>query len=236
MAYQAAGRRMGIGMWEWIKREASVVIDFLAAWTTVFCVWLADTVLVLGYPGIVFLMAVESSLIPFPSELVMPPAGFLVHEGKMTWAAVIVSGIGGSMIGALFNYFLALKFGRPFFLRYGKYVFLKPDSLDRAEAFFKRHGEITTFVGRLIPVIRQVISLPAGAARMPLGKFCLYTALGAGVWIFILTYIGWLVGQNQDMLHRYMRNATLWVAGGAIVVAILYWKLHRRKRKARTDG
>ena len=206
-------------------------MEFFATWATVFCVWLAETVLTLGYPGIVFLMAVESSFIPFPSELVMPPAGYLIHEGEMSWAPVILSGVAGSLIGALINYYLALHLGRRFFLRYGKYFLLKPEHLERSERFFSAHGEIATAVGRLVPVVRQFISLPAGLSRMPLGKFCLYTTLGASLWITILTVIGWLVGKNQDMLHEYMRNATLWVLAGAAAAVFVYIKALKRKKE-----
>jgi Uncharacterized membrane-associated protein len=219
-------------MLDWIKTTAGQIMEALAAWTTVVCVWLADTILALGYPGIVFLMAVESSLVPFPSELVMPPAGYHIHEGDMSWAPVILCGVAGSLIGALFNYYLAMRLGRPFLERYGKYFFLKPEALDRAERFFATHGEITTFIGRLIPVIRQLISLPAGAARMSLGKFCFYTVLGAGLWVAVLTVIGWMVGRNQDLLHQYMRDATFWVLGGAAAVVVAYVKIWRH-RKAR---
>ena len=212
-------------MLDWLRSTINEIVAFLAAWTTVFCVWLAETVLTLGYPGIIFLMAVESSLIPFPSELVMPPAGYLIYEGQMTWPLVILSGIAGSMLGALFNYYLAYYFGRPFFLRYGRYFFLKPEHLEKAERFFASHGEITTFVGRLIPVVRQLISLPAGIARMPVGKFSLYTALGAGIWVVVLTVVGWLVGRNADLLHAYMRNATLWALALAIALVVGYVKL-----------
>lgn len=203
-------------------------VEFLSTWTTVFCVWLANVVLTLGYPGIVFLMAVESSLVPFPSELVMPPAGYLIHEGSMSWAPVIGAGILGSLIGALFNYYLAAKLGRPFFLRYGKYVFLKPEHLERTERFFAEHGEVTTFVGRLIPVIRQLISLPAGLSGMPLGRFCFFTVIGAGLWVTVLTVIGWLVGRNQDLLHEYMKHATMWVLALAGVIVVAYVKLRKR--------
>lgn len=216
--------------WEWLKVQAAAFIEFLATWTTVFCVWLAETILALGYPGIAFLMAVESSLVPFPSELVMPPAGYLIHEGGMSWLPVLAAGVVGSLFGALFNYFLAFWLGRPFFLRYGKYFFLKPDSLEKAEKFFAAHGEITTFVGRLIPVVRQLISLPAGAARMNLGKFCFYTVLGASIWMIVLTYIGWLVGRNQDMLHEYLRSATLWALGGAAALVFTYMKYYRWRK------
>lgn len=215
---------------EWLREKIAVIVEFLSTWTTVFCVWLAETVLTLGYAGIVFLMAVESSFIPFPSELVMPPAGFLIHEGSMSWLPVILAGTGGSLIGALINYFLAAKFGRPFFLRFGKYFLVKPEHIERTEKFFAAHGEITTFVGRLIPVIRQLISLPAGLSRMPLGKFCFYTTLGAFLWVTVLTVIGWLVGRNQDLLHEYMKSATLWVVGGAAAVVFIYIKIKMAKK------
>lgn len=213
----------------WLRETVGAMVHFLATWSTVFCVWLADTILTLGYPGIIFLMAVESSFIPFPSEIVMPPAGYLVHQGQMSWLPVIASGIIGSLLGALINYFLALRFGRPFFLRYGKYVFLKPEHLDRADQFFRQHGEITTFIGRLIPVIRQLISLPAGIAKMPLGKFCLYTGLGSGIWITVLTVVGYLVGQNKELLAEYLRNATFWAVGLAVVLAAGYWLMWKKK-------
>lgn len=216
---------------DWIREQTAAIVAFLTTWTTVFCVWLAETVLTLGYPGIVFLMAVESSLVPFPSELVMPPAGFLVHEGAMSWVPVILSGVAGSLLGALFNYYLAKLLGRPFLERYGKYCFLKPEHLERTERFFARHGEITTFVGRLIPVIRQLISLPAGLSNMPVGKFCLYTTLGAGLWVTVLTVIGWLVGRNQDLLHEYMRSATMWVFAGAAAVVLVYIKVKAARSK-----
>ena len=218
-------------MLDWLKHTAGEIAAFLATWTTVFCVWLAETVLAMGYPGIVFLMAVESSLVPFPSELVMPPAGYLIYEGKMAWPLVILAGTAGSMAGALFNYWVAFHFGRPFFLRYGKYFFLKPEHLDRADRFFARHGEITTFVGRLVPVVRQLISLPAGVARMPLGKFCLYTGLGAGIWVCVLTGVGYLVGRNADLLHSTLRNATLWSLTLAVALVVGYVRVRGRSRE-----
>lgn len=223
-------------MWEWIKTEAAAVAEFLFTWTSVFCVWLAETVLALGYPGIIFLMAIESSFIPFPSELVMPPAGYLIHEGSMTWFGVIASGIAGSMIGAWLNYVVALKLGRPFFLKYGRYFLVKPESLDKADVFFAKHGEITTFVGRLIPVIRQLISLPAGITRMNFWKFSLYTFLGAGIWIFILTWIGWQVGNNREMLEQYMHSAALWVLLFVAGVIVLYVKFGMKRKTAPADG
>ncbi len=126
-------------------------------------------------------MFLESSFFPFPSEVVIPPAGYLAARGEMDLAMVILMGILGSLLGALFNYWLSLKFGRPFFERYGRYLWISKRSLDRAERFFDEHGHITTFVGRLLPGIRQYISLPAGVARMNLFLFCLFTGLGASI-------------------------------------------------------
>ncbi|MDR0361899.1 MAG: DedA family protein [Planctomycetota bacterium] len=218
-------------MREWLKSAAAAAVEFVATWTTVFCVWLAETILVLGYPGIVILMAIESSFIPFPSELVMPPAGYLIHEGRMTWFGVVASGLLGSMLGAWANYYLAMWFGRRFFLKYGRYFLVKPEAIEKAETFFAEHGEITIFAGRLIPVIRQLISLPAGMARMPMGKFVLYTLLGAGIWMTALTWIGWMVGRSQDLLQEHLRLAVLWAALGAAAVVYLYAKWYGRKKK-----
>lgn len=218
-------------MWNWITENAVNLAEFLRTWTSVFCVWLAETILALGYPGIVFLMTIESSFIPFPSELVMPPAGYLIHEGQMTWLGVMASGIAGSLIGAYINYFLALYLGRPFFIKYGRYFFVSEESIAKAELFFRRHGEITMFVGRLIPVIRQLISLPAGIGRMNLWKFTFYTFLGAGIWMFILTYIGYLVGQNKDLLEHYMHSAVIWALVFVVVVVVAYVKILPRFRR-----
>lgn len=212
---------------------AGGLVADLAAWSAAFCVWLADSILALGYPGLVFLMAVESSFIPFPSELIMPPAGYLIHEGSMAWLPTILSGVAGSVLGAVFNYWLALSLGRPFLLRYGGYFLLGPENLEKAETFFARHGEIATLVGRLIPVIRQLISLPAGAARMRFGRFCLFTAVGSGVWVTVLTVIGWLVGRNRERLGAYMHNATLWTVAGAAVLVGLYILVNRRRQSRR---
>ncbi len=162
--------------------------------------WLAETILSLGYVGIALLMTLESSFIPFPSEVVLPPAGYLAAQGRMSFPLALGAGLAGSLLGAMLNYWLAITLGRPFLDKFGKYVLIKQKSLDRAEEFFQKHGEISTFVGRLIPVIRQLISIPAGVARMRLDRFIGYTALGAGIWCAILTYVGWVVGKNAAVL------------------------------------
>src|SRR3954463_7405697 len=162
---------------------------------TSFFHWLAETILALGYPGILVLMAIESSVLPLPSELVMPPAGYLAAKGQMNGVLAVVAGTLGSVIGALLNYGLALFVGEPLLRRYGKYVLVSSRSLDRSEAFFRRHGEISTLIGRLLPVVRHLISIPAGVSRMALGRFILFTALGAGAWCAVLTYLGYIIGR-----------------------------------------
>ena len=156
--------------------------------------------------GLLFIfvfMAVESSFIPFPSEVVMIPAGFLAARGELgvgspvvaVWVAIAV-GVLGSLAGAFVNYYLALWVGKPFLEKYGKYFFIKPEPLARACEVFNRYGAATTFVCRMVPAIRQLISIPAGIARMPLGSFVLFTSLGAGVWTAILAFVGYGLGKT----------------------------------------
>ena len=194
-----------------------------------FVSWVVGTVDSWGYFGIYVAMFLESSFFPFPSEVVMIPAGYLAFQDKMSLVTAILSGIAGSLSGALFNYFLAVRYGRSFLLRYGKYFFLKPESLQKLEQFFAKHGEISTFNGRLIPGVRQYISMPAGLARMPLGKFSLYTVLGAGIWVSVLALLGYYVGANEDQVAQYLKSATLIALCLIAGLSLFYWLRHRNK-------
>lgn len=156
--------------------------------------FIVDMVGALGYIGIIIMMFLESSFFPFPSEVVMIPAGYLAYKGEMNAIIAVICGIVGSLAGALFNYYLALTFGREFIIKYGKYFFFTESTMEKMELFFYKHGHISTFVGRLITVVRQYISLPAGLAKMNLAKFCFYTSSGAGIWVIILTIIGYYIG------------------------------------------
>ena len=179
-----------------------------------------------GYAFIFFFMTVESSFIPFPSEIVMIPAGFLAARGELTLHAAVpdltlavVIGLLGSLAGAYVNYFLSATHGEPFLRRYGKWFFLKPAALDRAAELFNRYGAAATFVCRLLPAIRQLISIPAGIAKMPLGRFTLFTALGAGLWTAVLAGTGFWLGRTAgditygELVHR----------GKAFIDANLVW-------------
>ena len=193
--------------------------------------WLVDTIGAMGYWGIAGPMFLESSFFPFPSEVVMPPAGYLAHQGQMSLTLVLFAGIAGSLLGALFNYWLSLRFGRPFFIKYGRHFGVTDEVLDKADEFFARHGHISTFVGRLIPVIRQYISLPAGIARMDLRKFCFYTTLGAGFWVVILTMLGYWLGANKALIHHYLSEISIGLcAFCALLVAVYVWRQKRAKK------
>ena len=191
--------------------------------------WLLTTIGALGYPGIFLLMAMESSVIPIPSELVMPPAGYLAQQGEMNMLVAILCGTVGSLVGAYANYFAAHYLGRPLILKYGKYVWITEEKFAKVETFFHKHGEISTFIGRLLPVIRHLISLPAGLAGMNHWKFITYTLLGAGIWCTVLTWIGYFIGQNQELIVRYSHQAVLGVVlFSVLLVAVYVWR-HRRK-------
>jgi membrane protein DedA with SNARE-associated domain len=194
--------------------------------------WLADTILALGYPGIIVLMAIESSVLPLPSELVMPPAGYLAAKGQMSAVLAVVAGTFGSVLGALVNYGLALYVGEPLLRKYGKYVLITSRSLDKTEAFFRRHGEISTLIGRLLPVVRHLISIPAGVSRMSLTRFVGFTALGAGIWCAVLTYLGWLIGRHgqqvEAVIGAYVHHTLLtYILPAVIVLVGAYIVWHR---------
>jgi membrane protein DedA with SNARE-associated domain len=191
--------------------------------------WIVLTVSGLGYPGIIIMMFLESSFIPFPSEVVMIPAGYLAYKGEMSLVLTILAGTFGSLMGALLNYYLAIKLGRPFLLRYGKYVMLNEVGLKKMEDFFARHGHVSTFTGRLIPVVRQYISLPAGLARMNLMVFSFYTSLGAGIWVAILALLGYYIGGNELLIKEYLRDIIITLVVSIIIgiAGYLRWQRHK---------
>ncbi|NOT17205.1 MAG: DedA family protein [Sulfuriferula sp.] len=196
--------------------------------------WLLATVHDWGYAGIFILMALESTVLPIPSELVVIPAGYLAFQGKMNLALVILAATFGSLAGASLNYVFALWVGRPFLERWGKYFFVRPPLLHKTDAFFAKHGKISTFTGRLIPGIRHLISLPAGLTRMNRTAFALYTLLGAGIWSSTLALIGYFIGDNLALINEYLHILILTLLG-LVATAILLYVLWQR-RIARTNG
>ncbi len=193
--------------------------------------FLVNSIGEMGYIGIFLLMFLESTFFPFPSEVIMIPAGYLAYQGEMNLYLVVLTGILGSVAGALFNYYLAMHFGRAFLLKYGKYFLIKHETLDRLEAFFQKHGELSTFNGRLIPGIRQLISLPAGLSRMNLLRFSLYTALGAGIWVVVLVALGYLLGSNEALISEYLHMAMLIALVSVVFITIFYIIRHKRREE-----
>jgi len=190
---------------------------------------LVDLIFDWGYLGIFLLMAVESSFIPFPSEIVLVPAGYLASQEKMSVTLIMMSAIGGSLLGAFINYYLALTLGRKILQKYGKYFFIKESALVKMEKYFAVHGHISTFSGRLIPGIRQLISIPAGLAKMNLIQFSLFTALGAGIWALILTLLGYFIGANEELLSTYLKEITISVVILLIILGYVYYRYQKKK-------
>ena len=207
--------------------------------------WLLERFRDLGYPGIVILMAIESSFLPLPSELVMPPAGYIAAKGELSFVLAIACGVVGSILGALANYGLAHWLGRAVVRRIGKYVWISEKSLERSERYFAEHGEISTFMGRMLPVIRHLISIPAGVARMDLAKFVTFTGLGALVWCTVLTWIGWFIGRKEDVIISVLNEQAQTYAGRAVLIilptlaligAVYIWWHRRRVRMAQRSA
>jgi membrane protein DedA with SNARE-associated domain len=175
-----------------------------------------------GYAGIALLMAIESACIPLPSELIMPFAGYLVFEGKLSlfWAAT--AGAVGCNLGSLIAYEIGYHGGRPLVEKFGSYILLGRRELDWAESFFRRGGQVTVLIGRLLPVVRTFIALPAGIARMPRGRFHLYTFLGSWPWCFGLAYLGMKLGENWRSLGQYFHKFDA-VIGVLLLLGVAYF-------------
>ena len=185
----------------------------------------------MGYWGLFVMMFLESSFFPFPSEVAMIPAGYLASQGAMNIFLAWIFGVAGSVAGAVFNYLLAHRVGRAFLEKYGHYIFLKPQTLKKVERFFERYGPVSTFWGRLLPGIRQYISLPAGIGKMHFGRFIFYTALGAGIWCAILLALGYFIGENQEKLQSVLH----WIMGALIGIVVMLFYYYRKSLKSQKN-
>lgn len=188
-----------------------------------------------GYFGLFILMALESMIAPVPSEVVMPFAGYLVLEGRFNfWAAVLVSGL-GSVFGSLVSYYMGAYLGRPFILKFGKYLLLEEEHLEWTEKWFKKQGSKTIFISRFVPVVRHLISIPAGIAKMSLQKFILYTLIGATLWNLVLLYAGFKLGEHWDKIHQYSRELDIiFVIAVALFLAYFIWKHHHKRKNEKS--
>jgi len=185
-----------------------------------------------GYWLVGLLMAIESSVVPLPSELVVPPAAHLaVTTGRMTLSGIVVAGTVGSWLGASLMYWLARLLGRPILLRFGRYLLVTPDKIAAAERWSMRFGPFGVFAARLLPVIRHLIGVPAGVVRMHYGWYSLATLIGAAAWTAVLCAVGVIAGHDAALIAGNMHRVTLWMAGTVAVLGFLYWLLvHRYMR------
>jgi membrane protein DedA with SNARE-associated domain len=185
----------------------------------------------LGYFGVFVLMVLESMVFPMPSELVMPFAGFIAYQGKFNFWLVIFFSSLGSIVGSLLSYYAGKYLGNPFVIRYGKYFLLNIDDLKKTERWFSKKGESTIFVARLIPVVRHLISIPAGIAKMNLTKFCVYTLIGAAIWNSILAYLGYILGKNWMLVRQYSEPFSVAAAFIILLGTVYFIYKHFKKPK-----
>jgi membrane protein DedA with SNARE-associated domain len=182
-----------------------------------------------GYLGVFLAMAIESACIPLPSEIILPFTGYMVFQGRFDLAQATLAAVLGNLFGGLVAYYIGVWGGRPFLQRYGRYFFINERELAWTEHLFAKYGEITVFIGRLLPVVRTFISLPAGVARMNPWKMSLYTILGAWPWCFVLIVAGKKLGENWNSLKGLFHRMDL-IIGAFIILGLAYWLWHRKKR------
>lgn len=193
--------------------------------------FIINTISVLGYGGIVFLMAIESACIPLPSEVIMPFSGFLVFDGRFNLWLIALAGAIGCVIGSIIAYWVGMYGGRPLIEKYGKYILISHHDLDLADRWFKKHGDVAIFFSRLLPVVRTYISFPAGIARMKFWHFIAYTFVGSYIWSLGLGYVGLKLGENWENLKNYFRGAD-YIIAALIIIGIVWWIWrHLKNRK-----
>lgn len=191
--------------------------------------WLVHIIETLGYPGVFIMSALESTFLPIPSEATLIPAGYLIHQGVWNGPLVFFLAVAGTLAGSLSNYALAYYCGRFMLVRYGKYMFMDEAKLAHMEAYFVRHGALSIFLGRLVLGVRHFISFPAGLAKMDLKIFCLYTTLGGAIWTFILLALGYMIGDNKELVMSLMPLIKVGFVLGVAGVIGLYWWKHKKK-------
>jgi membrane protein DedA with SNARE-associated domain len=188
-----------------------------------------------GYPYLILLMAMESSVVPIPSEFIIPPAVLIAVAGRgtMTIPGIVFAAVLGSWIGATIMYWVSRVAGRPFVVRYGRLMFIPPSKLEQSERWSERFGSFGIFLSRMLPVVRHLIGIPAGIVRMNYWKFSLYTVLGAAVWCSVLAFVSKVAGNDERLMRGEISEITIWAAGGALVLgAAYYFLVYRLSRKA----
>jgi membrane protein DedA with SNARE-associated domain len=208
------------------------MLHALSGITKSLVVWYQGALVKGGYSLIVLLMAIESSILPVPSEAVIPPAAHLAHTGQipLSLAGIIIAGTLGSWLGATVMYWAARLGGRPLAMRYGRYVLITPQKLEGAERWAAHYGSMGIFISRLLPVVRHLIGIPAGIVRMDYKKFSIYTLLGSAIWCSVLCWVG--VHAGQDMMDGDVKKISMWVGAAMLVLgAMYYFFVHRQMKR-----
>jgi membrane protein DedA with SNARE-associated domain len=188
-----------------------------------------------GYPLIALLMAVESSIVPLPSEVVIPPAAHLAHTtGRFSMAGIVLAGTIGSWLGAAIMYWAARIAGRPLILRFGKFLLITPEKVIGAERWAEHYGSMGIFMSRLLPVVRHLIGIPAGIVRMNFLRYSIYTIAGSAIWCAVLCYVGVKMGQDERLMKGELHRISLWMGGAMVVLGSLYFFfVHRQMRRGK---
>jgi len=205
-----------------------MITDLLIAITT----WITNVISSMGYLGVALLMAIESAAIPLPSEIIMPFSGFLVGGGRFTLLGLAIAGAAGSVLGSLLTYYIGYYGGRPLVAKYGHLIFLSTVELELTERFFKRFRYTATFLGRILPVIRTFISIPAGIAKAPLIPFTVNAFVGSFIWSYFLAWLGFKLGENWNQLESYFRKFDV-VIVGILIGLIGYWIYRHTQNRAK---
>jgi membrane protein DedA with SNARE-associated domain len=186
-----------------------------------------------GYLLIGLLMAMESSIIPLPSEFVIPPAAYLAHaNGTFSLTGIVLAGTVGSWVGASVMYWASYLLGRPLLMRYGRYLLITPEKIEKAETWAAHYGTIGVFISRVLPVIRHLIGIPAGVCRMHFGWYSLATIVGSGIWCTVLVWVGVTAGQDEQLMQGSLHRITLWLGGMTLFLgALYYFFVHRVMRR-----
>jgi membrane protein DedA with SNARE-associated domain len=196
--------------------------------------WYMATLKTGGYPLIALLMAIESSVVPLPSEVIIPPAAHLAYTGQIPlklWL-IVLAGTIGSWLGATVMYWAARLAGRPLVIRHGRYVLISPQKIEGAERWAAHYGSMGVFISRLLPVVRHLIGIPAGIVRMDYKAFSLYTLLGSALWCGVLCYVGIKMGQDEKLMKGELHRISLWLGGAMLVLSLMYYFFVRRHMKA----
>lgn len=197
--------------------------------------WYMATLKVGGYWLIALLMAIESSILPLPSEVVIPPAAHLAYTDQipLSLTGIVIAGTIGSWLGATAMYWAARLAGRPLFLRYGKWILITPEKIEGAERWADHYGAMGIFISRLLPVVRHLIGIPAGVVKMDYRLFSLFTLLGSAIWCTVLCYVGVRMGQDEKLMKGELTQISIWLAGGMLVLGGLYYFAVHRQMKRR---